>query len=64
MTSTAKMMERTILLPLASDASALDMVPQVSFLQISVKLRAQTLLDSTLDLLKETLVTVLIAVVL
>lgn len=64
MTSAAKMMERTILLPLASDASALDMVPQVSFLQISVKLRAQTLLDSTLDLLKETLVTVLIAVVL
>ena len=60
----AKMMERIILLPSASDASALAIVPRVSFLQISVKLPAQTLFDLRLDLLKKILVTVLIAVVL
>ena len=60
----AKMMERTVLLPLVNDASALEIVPRVSFLQSSVKLAAQTLFDLTLDQLKKVLVTVLIAVVL
>lgn len=60
----AKTRERIIPLPLEKDASASVIVLQVSFPEISVKLPAQTLFDSTLDQLKKISVMVLIAVAL